>query len=108
MARKGRAFELAYEWLYELDEKYIVTCPAYVFDKVANENREVDVLVEYLDSNGFNRKIAIGCKDISHAENVMWIEQLIKSCNNITPTYVDLCRILYYNIYAKFVKHRWL
>lgn len=78
MARKGRDFELAYEWLYELDEKYTVTCPAYVFDKAANENREVDVLVEYLDSKGFNRKIAIECRDRSHAENVMWIEQLIQ------------------------------
>lgn len=66
MARKGRGFELAYEWLYELDEKYTVTCPAYVFDKAANENREVDVLVEYLDSKGFNRKIAIECRNRSH------------------------------------------
>lgn len=33
MARKGGDFELAYEWLYELDEKYTVTCPAYVLIK---------------------------------------------------------------------------
>ena len=45
MARKGRDFELAYEWLYDLDKKYKVTCPAYVFDKAAKENREIDVLV---------------------------------------------------------------
>ena len=78
MARKGRDFELAYEWLYDLDKKYKVTCPAYVFDKAAKENREIDVLVEYLDSKGFNRKIAIECRDRSHTENVMWIEQLIQ------------------------------
>lgn len=78
MARKGRNFELEYEWLYKLDDKYKVTSPAYLYDKAADEKREVDVLVEYNDSMGYARKMAIECRDRAQNENVMWIEQLIQ------------------------------
>lgn len=47
MARKGRKFELVYEWLYDLDKKYKVTSPACLYNSAANEKREVDVLMEY-------------------------------------------------------------
>ena len=40
MARKGRKFELAYKWLYDLDkDKYKVTSPAYLYDPFADEER---------------------------------------------------------------------
>ena len=70
MARKGRKFELTYKWLYELDKKYRVKSPAYVYDKAADKKREIDVLVEYTDSNGYNRKIAIECRDRKQEEKI--------------------------------------
>lgn len=88
MARQGRDFELAYEWLYDLDEKYKVTSPAYLYDKAAGINREVDVLVEYEDENGLNRKMSIECRDRNHAENVMWIEQLIQKREDLELDYI--------------------
>lgn len=64
MARKGRKFELAYKWLYDLDkDKYKVTSPAYLYDPFADEEREIDVLVEFKDKNNINRKLAIECRD---------------------------------------------
>lgn len=76
MARKGREFELENAWLYELDsKKYKVTTPAYIYDKAAEEDREVDVLVEY-EENGIPRKIGIECRDRKGAQDVMWIDQL--------------------------------
>ncbi len=78
MSRKGRTFEKKYEWLYKLDKKYKVTSPEYLFDKAAGIKREVDVLVEYCDSNGFDRKIAIECRDRKGKEDVTWIEQLVQ------------------------------
>ncbi len=88
MARKGRNFELAYEWLYDLDNKYKVTSPAFLFDKAADEKREIDVLVEYEDSKGFVRKMAIECRDRNHKENVMWIEQLIQKREDLGLDYI--------------------
>ena len=61
MARKGRKFELAYKWLYDLDkDKYKVTSPAYLYDPFADEEREIDVLVEFKDGNNIDRKL-INC-----------------------------------------------
>lgn len=88
MARKGRKFELTYKWLYELDKKYRVKSPAYVYDKAADKKREIDVLVEYTDSNGYNRKIAIECRDRKQEENVMWIEQLIQKREDLELDYI--------------------
>lgn len=77
MPRKGKEFELAYKWLYELDEKkYKITSPGSVFDKTENRAREVDVLIEYNDVNGNLRKIGVECRDKKNKENTMWIEQL--------------------------------
>lgn len=57
MARKGRKFELEYEWLYKLnDKKYTVTSPAMLYDKTTNSKREVDVLIEYNDEKKFTQK----------------------------------------------------
>lgn len=77
MARKGREFELAYKWLYGLDSsKYKVTSPAYVYDKTNGRKREIDVLIEYSDTNGDLRKISVECRDRKSKEDSMWIEQL--------------------------------
>lgn len=77
MARKGRNFELDYEWLYKLDpKKYKITSPAMLYDKTTASTREIDVLVEYLDDKGLNRKIGIECRDRKKVEDSMWIEQL--------------------------------
>lgn len=77
MPRKGRKFELDYKWLYNSNNrKYKVTSPAMLYDKVTGEKREVDILVEYLDGSGLNRKIGIECRDRKEVENSMWIEQL--------------------------------
>lgn len=88
MARKGRDFELAYEWLYDLNENYTVTSPAYVYDKAAEVMREVDVLVEYVDDKGYNRKIAIECRDRKQSENVMWIDQLVQKREDLELDYI--------------------
>ena len=77
MARKGRKFELSYQWLYALDEnKYTVTSPAYLYDRASQGKREVDVLVEYVDSEGLQRKIGIECRDRKSVVDVTGIEQL--------------------------------
>ena len=77
MPRKGRDFELLYQWLYNLDStKYKVTSPARLYDKITETTREVDVLVEYLDDKGLNRKIGIECRDREKIEDSIWIEQL--------------------------------
>lgn len=39
--RKGQEFELAYEWLYKMDEsKYLIESPAYVIDKISESRRK--------------------------------------------------------------------
>ena len=77
MARKGRKFELSYQWLYSLDKnKYTVTSPAFLYDRASQGDREVDVLVEYLDNEGIKRKIGIECRDRKSVVDVTGIEQL--------------------------------
>lgn len=84
MTRKGRKFELEYEWLYKLDQKkYKVTSPAMLYDKTTNSKREVDVLVEYTDEYGLNRKIGIECRDRKNIQDSMWIEQLTTKKNDL-------------------------
>lgn len=88
MARKGREFEKAYEWLYSLDAKYTVTSPAFLYDKASDERREVDVLVEYSDAKGFPRKICIECRDRGKPQDVMWIEQLQQKREDLGLDYI--------------------
>lgn len=88
MARQGREFEKAYEWLYSLDDRFTVTSPAFLYDKAAGEKREVDVLVEYSDSKGFSRKICIECRDRAKAQDVMWIEQLQQKREDLGLDYI--------------------
>jgi len=77
LARKGKQFEQAYKWLYDLDkDKYTVTSPAYLYDPFAERKREIDVLVEFKDSDNITRKMAIECRDRTQNQDVMWIEQL--------------------------------
>ena len=77
MARKGRDFELDYEWLYKLDSSlYKVSSPGHVFDKTICKDREIDILLEFYDSNNILRKISVECRDWNKKQNVMWIEQL--------------------------------
>ena len=77
MARKGKSFELAYEWLYKLDnKKYTITSPAMMYDKTTDSKREVDILIEYEDENNLHRRIGIECRDRKKVEDSMWIEQL--------------------------------
>lgn len=88
MARKGKKFEQAYAWLYGLEKSYTVTSPAYLYDKAADEKREIDVLVEYTDCNGFPRKICIECRDRGKAQDVMWIEQLQQKREDLGLDYI--------------------
>lgn len=82
--RKGREFELLYEKLYCLDKsKYSVKSPELLKDKITNENREVDVLITYKDSNNNIRKISVECRDRSSIQDVTWIEQLIQKKNDL-------------------------
>lgn len=77
MTRKGRNFELSYKWLYDLDkDKYVVTSPAYLYDRASKGKREIDVLVEYSDNEGIRRKIGIECRDRKSVVDVTGIEQL--------------------------------
>lgn len=89
MARKGRRFELDYEWLYKLDEeKYKITSPGMVYDKTTRSKREVDVLVEYLDDKKLNRKIGIECRDRKSIEDSRWIEQLATKKEDLELDYI--------------------
>lgn len=77
MARKGRDFELDYEWLYKLDKDlYKVSSPGFVIDKTTGESREIDILIEFFDGDGILRRISVECRDWKKTQNVMWIEQL--------------------------------
>lgn len=77
MARKGRDFELDYEWLYKLDKDlYKVSSPGYVIDKTTGKPREIDILVEFYDQDNILRKISVECRDWNKKQSVMWIEQL--------------------------------
>lgn len=88
MPRQGKEFEEMYKWLFSLPEKYKVKSPAYVYDKVARRQRELDVLVEYNDENGFSRRFTIECRDRKSTENVMWIEQLITKKNDLELDFI--------------------
>lgn len=88
MARQGREFEKAYEWLYNLDDRFTVTSPAFLYDKAAEEKREVDVLVEYKDAKGLPRKICIECRDRGKPQDVMWIEQLQQKREDLGLDYI--------------------
>ena len=89
MPRKGKNFELAYKWLYELDkDKYKVTSPAYIFDKSENRKREVDILIEFTDNQGKLRKIGIECRDRKKKEDSMWLEQLITKREDLELDYI--------------------
>lgn len=87
MARKGREFELENAWIYELDsKKYKVTSPAKIFDKAAEEEREVDVLIEYKE-NGILRRIGIECRDRKRNQDVTWIEQVLQKKEDLELDY---------------------
>lgn len=84
MPRKGRDFELAYKELSELDiERYRVSSPAWIYDRTTGVKREVDVLIEYNDTDGHLRRIAVECRDHKDKQNAMWIEQLITKRNDL-------------------------
>ncbi len=89
LARKGKQFEQAYKWLYDLDkDKYTVTSPAYLYDPFAERKREIDVLVEFMDGDNIKRKMAIECRDRSHKQDVMWIEQLQQKKEDLSLDYI--------------------
>ena len=89
MARRGKEFELAYKWLYGIDEnKYKITSPANIYDKAAGRKREVDVLIEYNDQNGILRKIAVECRDRKKVQDSMWIEQLKTKREDLELDYI--------------------
>ena len=88
MPREGREFEQAYEWLYSLDDRFKVTSPAFLYDRAAGIDREIDVLVEYTDAQGIHRKISIECRDRKATQNVMWIEQLQQKREDIGLDYI--------------------
>ena len=89
LARKGKQFEQAYKWLYDLDkDKYTVTSPAYLYDSFAERKREIDVLVEFRDADNIKRKMAIECRDRSHNQDVMWIEQLQQKKEDLSLDYI--------------------
>lgn len=88
MPREGREFEQAYEWLYSLDNRFKVTSPAFLYDRAAGIEREIDVLVEYTDDQGLPRKISIECRDRKATQNVMWIEQLQQKREDIGLDYI--------------------
>jgi len=83
--RKGRDFELLYEQLYKsLDKEiYTISSPAYLLDQITNQKREIDVLIEYKDSNNKQRRISIECRDRNYVQDVLWIEQLITKKNDL-------------------------
>ncbi len=89
MTRKGRDFELAYKWLYELDqEKYNVKSPAFLYDPIADEKREIDVLVTFYDKDNIRRSIAIECRDRKNKQDVTWIEQLVRKKEDLSLDYL--------------------
>ncbi|MEG1597842.1 MAG: hypothetical protein RR294_05750 [Bacilli bacterium] len=89
MPRKGRNFELQYEWLYKLNpEKYYIESPAMLLDKTTGGKREVDILIQYDDENGFKRKVGIECRDRKKTEDSMWIEQLTTKRNDLELDYI--------------------
>lgn len=84
MSRRGRDFELAYKWLYDLNpEKYTVVSPGFIVDKITSTPREIDVLITYFDENHKLRRIGVECRDRKASENATWIEQLVTKKNDL-------------------------
>ena len=89
MARKGKEFELAYKWLYDLDkEQYKVTSPAFLYDPFSERKREIDVLIEFSDNDNINRKLAIECRKRGKIQDVTWIEQLQQKKEDLSLDYI--------------------
>lgn len=89
MARKGRDYEKAIQWLVDLDpDKYTVTSPAFLYDPLAETKREIDILIEYDDQNGIKRKCAVECRDRAATQDVTWIEQLATKKNDLELDFI--------------------
>lgn len=85
MARKGREFEKLIQRIERAinPKETKVESPGYLKDIDTDKDREVDVLISYLDMpHPF--LIAVECRDRQGNEDVTWIEQLIEKRNSVT------------------------
>ncbi len=84
MARKGRKFELLIEKLEKavLPEDATIASPGFLRDRVTNEPREVDILIEYKLGTSLIQ-IVIECRDRSSTQDVTWIEQIHTKVNDL-------------------------
>lgn len=84
MARPGRELELLIEKLEKivLPTGATIVSPGIIKDKITNQPREVDILIEYLVGTS-NIKIVLECRDRSAIQDVTWIEQMYTKINDI-------------------------
>lgn len=76
MPQRTNSFQQLVDCIYRLfnDKNATFTPSAMISPKIGREKREVDLLVEYLDSQGQSIKIAIEAKDLSKK----WILLVLK------------------------------
>ena len=79
MPQRTKSFQQLVDCIHRLfsDKNATFTPSAMISPKIGREKREVDLLVEYLDSQGQSIKIAIEAKDLSKKMDIIGIEGYI-------------------------------
>lgn len=77
MSRQGREFELLIEKLEKsvIPNDAKIKSPGTVYDRITNQPREVDILIEYTIGT-IPIKIVIECRDRNSIQDTQWIEQV--------------------------------
>lgn len=84
MARQGRELELLIEKLEKvvLPTGATIISPGFINDRITNQSREVDILVEHTVGTSVIR-IVIECRDRTATQDTTWIEQLHTKLNDL-------------------------
>lgn len=84
--KKGKILEKNYEWLWNLgvNKNCIITSPKFYEDKVTGEQREIDVFIEVLNTDGTTKeKIMVECRNREKVQDVTWVEQVVTKRNDL-------------------------
>lgn len=84
MARQGRELEILIQKLEKnvLPTGATIISPGFINDKITNQPREVDILIEHTVGT-FLIKIVIECRDRTGTQDTTWIEQLHTKLNDL-------------------------
>ena len=82
--KKGRKFELLIQTLekHALSKNGTIISPGHLNDKITNQLREVDILIESKIGNS-NISIILECRDRKAIQDSTWIEQLYSKLKDL-------------------------